>query len=144
MTLPQEKIITNPKGIVSEVYNMDCVAGMKEYPDGYFELAIVDPPFGGGIMKKNKYQRHGTRDTTYRNKEIPSSEYFNQLYRVSKNQIIFGCQYMMKFLKPEGSFVVWDKGADPDKHNMSSCDIAWFSKRERIKKLYAHWCGAVR
>ncbi|WP_230850731.1 DNA methyltransferase, partial [Bacteroides thetaiotaomicron] len=80
----------------------------------------------------------------YTNKEIPSSEYFTELYRVSKRQIIWGCQYMMEYLEKGGSFIVWDKGADPDKHNMSACDIAWNSKRERIRIFKGHWCGAVK
>jgi site-specific DNA-methyltransferase (adenine-specific) len=129
---------------VSDVFNEDCVEGMKRFADGYFDLAIVDPPYGSGIMCKNKLQRHRHTDTTYRNKEIPSAEYYQQLYRVSKHQIIFGCQYMMPFLKPEGSFIIWDKKADPDLHHMSACDVAWYSKRERIRKFTGHWCGAVK
>jgi site-specific DNA-methyltransferase (adenine-specific) len=130
--------------VPSVVYNEDCVEGMKRYPDKYFDLAIVDPPYGSNIMAKNKFQRHKTKDTTYRNEKIPSEEYWEQLYRVSKEQIIWGCQYMMPFLKPTGSFIVWDKKADPDLHNMSSCDIAWYSKRKKIKTFRGHWCGAVK
>lgn len=131
-------------GIVSEVFLMDCMEGMKNYPDKYFDLACVDPPYGSSIMAKNKYQSHKTTDTTYRNKKIPQPKYFTELESVSKRSIIWGAQYMMQFLNPNGSFIVWDKGADPDKHNMSSCDIAWHSKREKIRKGYFHWCGAVK
>lgn len=130
--------------MISKVENRDCVEAMKDFPDGYFDLAIVDPPYGSNIMAKNKKQRHRTTDTTYRNESAPGQEYFEQLYRVSKRQIVWGCQYMMQHLPVDGSFIVWDKGADPDKHNMSACDVAWYSKRERIRKLYAHWCGAVK
>jgi site-specific DNA-methyltransferase (adenine-specific) len=128
----------------SSVFNEDCVQGMKKFPDNYFDLAICDPPYGSSIMAKNKRQRHKTTDTTYRNESAPGKEYFEELYRVSKHQIIFGCQYMLEFMKPEGSFIVWDKKADPDKHNMSSCDIAWYSKRERVRTFHGHWCGAVK
>lgn len=117
---------------------------MSRYPDKHFDLAIVDPPYGSSIMAKNKFQRHKTTDTTYRNKSIPPPEYFKELERVSKRSIIFGAQYMMPYLNPEGSFIIWDKGADPDKHNMSACDVAWYSKRKQIRKAYFHWCGAVK
>ena len=128
----------------SDVYLMDCIEGMKQFPDKHFDLAIVDPPYGSSIMRKNKYQRHNTTDTSYRNKSIPSPEYYEQLERVSKRSIIWGAQYMMPYLDPSGSFIIWDKGADPDLHNMSACDVAWYSKRERIRKVYLHWCGCVK
>lgn len=130
--------------IISRVYNMDCMEFLRQCPDKFFELAIVDPPYGSSIMAKNKHQRHKTTATSYRNKTIPGKEYFSELERVSKATTIFGAQYMMEFLKPGGSFIVWDKGADPDKHNMSSCDIAYYSKRVKVKKIYLHWCGAVK
>ena len=47
-------------------------------------------------------------------------------------------------MKPEGSFIIWNKKADPDLHNMSSCDVAWYSKRKQIKTFDGHWCGAVK
>lgn len=128
----------------SKTFNIDCMMGMAQYPDKYFELAIVDPPYGSSIMAKNKFQKHKTTDTTYRNKSIPAPEYYEQLVRVSKERIIWGCQYQMQFMNPSGSFIIWDKKADPDLHNMSAVDVAWYSKRERIRKFTGHWCGAVK
>lgn len=128
----------------SNVFNVDNMEYMLSLPDNFFDLAIDDPPYGGSIMAKNKFQRHKTTDTTYRNKSIPKPEYYEQLYRVSKEQIIWGCQYQLAFMKPWGSFIVWDKKAQPDLHNMSSCDIAWYSKRKQIKTFDGHWCGAVK
>jgi site-specific DNA-methyltransferase (adenine-specific) len=129
---------------VSEVFLEDCMVGMSRYPDKFFDLAVVDPPYGSSIMAKNKFQRHRTTDTSYRNKTIPPPEYFTELRRVSKAQIVWGCQYMMQFMSYDGSFIVWDKKADPDLHNMSSCDIAWYSQRKQIKTFRGHWCGAVK
>lgn len=129
---------------ISEVYNMDCMEYMKGIPDHFFDLAIVDPPYGLSDLTKNKNARHRNKRTSYTNKNIPPFEYFQELYRISKRQIIWGCQYMMKHLEEDGSFIVWDKGADPDKHHMSACDIAWYSKRERIRMFRGHWCGAVK
>lgn len=126
------------------LHNIDCMDFMRGLPDKAYDLAICDPPYGSNIMCKNKFQRHRTRDTSYRNESIPPPEYYVELYRVSQRQIIWGCQYQLEFMQPGGSFIVWDKKADPDLHNMSSCDIAWYSKRERIKTFDGHWCGAVK
>lgn len=128
---------------LSEVFNKDCMIGMKDYPDKYFDLAIVDPPFGLKDLNKNKFRRH-KEETSYSNESIPGPEYFLELERVSKHSIIWGCQYMMPFLNPQGSFVIWNKKADPDLHNMSACDVAWYSKREKIRIFDGHWCGAVK
>jgi len=128
---------------LSEVYNQDCMVGMDRYPDKWFDLAIVDPPFGLKDTTKNKFRRN--KETfTYKNESIHGAEYFKELERVSKASIVWGCQYMMPFLSPDGSFIVWNKKADPDLHNMSSCDVAWYSKRERIRIFEGHWCGAVK
>lgn len=125
-----------------DLRNCDCMDLMAEFPDKYFDLAIVDPPYGIGTIK-NKFGRN-KKTGSYKNKTIPGKEYFEELQRVSINSIIWGCQYYLEQLNPKGSFIVWDKKADPDLHNMSSCDIAWFSKRERIRTFDGHWCGAVK
>lgn len=127
-----------------DIRNCDCMDLMREFPDKHFDLAIVDPPYGSSIMAKNKFQRHKTNATTYRNKTIPSPEYFVELERVAKRSIIWGAQYMMEFLNPKGSFIIWDKKADPDLHQMSACDVAWYSERKQIRKFVGHWCGAVK
>ena len=96
-------------------YNMDCMEGMKEFPDNYFDLAIVDPPYGAGFTEnggckgwftkyhqaqnKDDYQRFGNKDSVFekykRNGKVewdiaPSEAYFKALFRVSKNQVIWG------------------------------------------------------
>lgn len=129
---------------ISETYLIDCMEYMAGLPDKFFDLAVVDPPYGSGIMAKNKFQRHKNTDTTYRNKSIPPKEYYRELERVSKASIIWGCQYQMQYMNPNGSFIIWDKHADPDKHNMSAVDVAWYSRRKQIKKFDGHWCGAVK
>lgn len=72
-------------------YNMDCMKGMKEFPDGYFDLAIVDPPYG---IRANKMTLGNGKRTVYRGGDwddhTPDEEYFRELYRVSRNQIIWG------------------------------------------------------
>lgn len=70
----------------SEVYNEDCMIGMARYPDGYFDLAIVDPPYGINVnmnlgRRKGKRKKHSDKDW---DEEVPNSDYFNELFRVSK------------------------------------------------------------
>ena len=126
------------------MYLGDCMDLMRDKPHKCWNLAIVDPPYGNAIMCKNKYQRHKTKDTSYRNRNIPTLEYYEELGRVSNRQIIWGFQYQYQNLPPSGSLLVWDKMAEPELHNMSSCDIAWYSKPHRIERIRLSWCGAVK
>ena len=77
-------------------YNMDCMDGMKEFPDGFFDLAIVDPPYGLGDRlvegghKKNPMEKYRKDYEGKRWDVAPNNVYFNELFRVSKNQIIWG------------------------------------------------------
>ena len=100
--------------VKSEVFNEDCMAGMSRYPDNYFELAIVDPPYGIGRDGKPKSTSSHGGHKGYEFKgwdnEIPSPEYFTELFRVSKNQIIFGANYFAKYLPASSGWILWDKG----------------------------------
>lgn len=72
---------------------MDCMDGMKEFPDGYFDLAIVDPPYGINVnhsMGRRKGDKKSDYPKAYWDNEIPNDEYFKELFRVSKKQIIWG------------------------------------------------------
>ncbi|OQB44853.1 MAG: hypothetical protein BWY02_02694 [bacterium ADurb.Bin157] len=91
-------------------YNMDCMDGMKEFPDKYFELAIVDPPYGIGDKFKGgssgKMNFNEIVDKAW--DSAPCSEYFDELFRISNNQIIWGGNYFD--LQPTRCFITWDKG----------------------------------
>lgn len=100
--------------------NEDCLIGMKEYKDKYFDLAIVDPPYGY-MESDNLNFRY---DKQYKN-IAPSKEYWDELYRVSKNQIIWGANYFVEFLKPTLSWLCWNKGNPVD--NFSDCELAYTS-----------------
>ena len=99
---------------ISEVYNEDCMAGMARYPDGYFHLAVVDPPYGikrDGAEKTTS--RHGGRkahEFKGWDSEPPGKDFFDELRRVSKNQIIWGANYYPQFLKGSMGWIFWDKG----------------------------------
>ena len=117
--------------------NMDCMDGMKEFPDKYFELAIVDPPYGidfGNYNRTNK-DIHGNRYKAdkYHNadwdKGTPTDEYFKELMRVSKNQIIWGGNYFN--LPPTQGFIFWYKRNPVD--NFSDGEFAWTSFKKPAK-----------
>jgi site-specific DNA-methyltransferase (adenine-specific) len=97
----------------SEVYLEDCVNALKRYADNHFDLAIVDPPYGIDWMEQVKNPNRGKNWKQYENKDwdksIPSAEYFEELMRVSKNQIVWGGNYMTEYLKPSSCWLIWDK-----------------------------------
>jgi site-specific DNA-methyltransferase (adenine-specific) len=107
------------------------MALMARYPDKYFELAIVDPPYGIGIdgQKKsiNKNPKHNRKEHTQKNwdNKIPSKEYFMELQRVSKNQIVWGGNYFTEHLKPTKAWIFWYKGQRD--LTMSDGEMAWTS-----------------
>jgi len=118
----------------SQVYNMDCLLGMKKYPDQYFELAIVDPPYGINInmnMGRRKNKRKNYNDKNWDN-EVPNDLYFDELFRVSKNQIIWGGNYFD--LGPSKHFIFWDK-LIPEGMSFSDGELAWTSFDRAIKKF---------
>lgn len=114
---------------------MDCMALMAQFPDKYFELAIVDPPYG--ISAHNEMglfdSRNGSRKESkwiggeWDNKK-PTEEYFLELFRVSKNQIIWGGNYF--HLPPSRCFLIWDKVQRIDQ---ADCEMAWTSFRDSAR-----------
>lgn len=99
---------------ISEVYNEDCMVGMPRYPDGYFHLAVVDPPYGiGRDGSLRTTSRHGGRkEHQFKGWDAmtPEADFFNELRRVSKNQIIWGANYYPQFLSRSMGWIFWDKG----------------------------------
>ena|SRR3990167_10913803 len=123
----------NEKGI--KIYHGDCMEAMREMPDKSFELAIVDPPYGIGINSMNMGSRQTIKpDNKKWDKAIPTSEYFFELFRVSKEQIIWGGNYF--FLPPSRCYIVWDKGEGMYGRDFAECEQAWvsFDKSARIYK----------
>lgn len=135
-------------------YNMDCVEGMKDFPDNYFSLAICDPPYGGGFTEgggckgwftkyhqdnqetEKEWNRFGERFDRYKKTAItwdhaPGKEYFDELFRVSKNQIIWGGNYFP--LPPTRCFLVWRKLTISENFTMAMAEYAWTSFNENAK-----------
>ena len=103
-----------------KIYNQDCLVAMKEMSNNQFDLAIVDPPYGINV-KTRVFDDGKNWDNN-----IPSKEYFDELFRVSKNQIIWGANYFLDYLKATPCYLVWDKKMT-EKHLMSMSELAWTS-----------------
>ena len=118
--------------IESGFHSLDCMDGMAQFPDKFFSLAIVDPPYGIGVdgQKESicKNPKHNRKEHIRKGWDdaIPSNGYFRELERVSVNQIIWGGNYFVPFLtEGKKGWVVWDKG----QHGltMSDCELAYSS-----------------
>jgi site-specific DNA-methyltransferase (adenine-specific) len=110
----------NPESIV---YNADCMDIMKGYPDKYFDLAVVDPPYGIDRNGMNMGNSVFNTDDKKWDKSIPKKEYFNELFRISKNHIIWGGNY---FPLPQSQyFLIWDKGETMYGRDFAECEYAW-------------------
>lgn len=141
-----------------DLYNADCMEAMKEFPDGFFDLAIVDPPYGIGVMSMNyttsgAVRTHGyavANRRDYRKQsewdKKPDKSYFDELFRVSRNQIIWGGNYFTDCLPPSKSFVVWDKRcSDNMRNDFSDCELAWMSSGMGVARVYRYvWNGMIQ
>jgi len=126
---------------------MDCMELMKEYPDQHFELAIVDPPYGIGSRiaqgtNANHLATRGKASLLYKNNPfdhaVPPDEYFAELRRVSKHQIIWGGNYFE--LPPHRGFIFWDKVNDLP--TMSDGEMAWTSFDKPARKIQIRKAGS--
>jgi|SRR3990172_347972 len=110
-----------------DLQNIDCMELMAKYPDKYFDLAIVDPPYGIGISSNPVRQMH---DKKKWDNAIPDEAYFKELMRVSKNQIVWGGNYFP--LPPSQGFLIWDK-KQPQDFSLAMCEFAWSSIQSPAK-----------
>ena len=124
----------------SVITNEDCMDLMARYPDNHFDLAIVDPPYGinkDGQRKevyKGKKSKHNKKHYEYKgwDKQAPNEDYFNELLRVSKNQIIFGANYYPHHLKPSSCWIFWDKG---QKLDQADGELAYCSIQKPVRSV---------
>ena len=122
-------------------YNMDCMDAMREFPDKFFGLALVDPPYGINWMKQvenpNKGKNWKQWDSKKWDEKIPKEEYFIELFRVSKNQIIWGGNYFD--LPPTPCLVIWDKMQE---FSGATFETAWTSFSSPSKAFRMSRCEA--
>ena len=109
-----------------DLYHADCMDIMKEYPDKYFDLAIVDPPYGINYAKRKEKNKKSKIKYTPKNwdNKTPNEHYFNELFRVSKYQIIWGGNYFLDILGNSKGMICWDK-CQPEGLDQAMCEFAW-------------------
>jgi len=114
------------------ITNEDNMELMARYPDNYFDLAIVDPPYGIDINSSGRLGHYGGKGKKW-DSDIPNDTYFKELFRVSQNQIIWGGNYF--YLPPTRCFLIWDK-EQPENVSFASCEFAWTSFNLSAKTFY--------
>lgn len=112
-------------------YNVDCMEYMRTLPDKAFDLAVVDPPYGieKGFSATSRIAKYGQMASV--NDQKPTQEYFEELFRVSKNQIIFGYNHLSNMLPPTKEFIFWYKHQPVDTY--SDGELAWTSLKKTAK-----------
>ena len=126
----------------SAVFNEDCIAVMKRYPDKFFNLAIVDPPYGNidaiGLADNKKKGKQATKRTNYKLFEniAPNDEYYIELERVSKNQIVWGGN----FLGLCGGVIVWQKNGTA----FGEAEVAICSTHKSVRVFEYTWNGMLQ
>lgn len=134
--------------------NIDCMEGMKEYPDNYFDLAIVDPVYGdvskGGYMTHNHGQHIGSGKAKQKGyhpglwqQQKTGDDYFTELLRVSKNQIIWGGNYFCSVLPTSQCWIVWDK-MHPEGITFADVELAWTSFDKASRIFHFMWNGMLQ
>lgn len=118
---------------MNEAYNIDCMEFMRRVPSKYFDLAVVDPPYGieKGFKATSRVRRYGQTKTA--NDDKPTAEYFTELFRVSKNQIIWGYNHLSDLLPPTKEFIFWYKRQPVDSY--SDGELAWTSFNKTANAL---------
>lgn len=131
---------------MSAFKNIDCLEGMKAYPDNFFDLAIVDPPYFSGPEKRKYYGRKESQIGVKRvyqktdEWEVPNKEYFDELFRVSKQQIIWGVNYYDYNFSP--GRIIWDKVNGSS--SFSDCEIAYCSIHDSTRLFRYMWNGMMQ
>jgi len=132
----------------SEVYNIDCMEFMKTLPDKCFDLVIADPPYGiKEDGKKNhsrsklaKAQEYTPKDW---DKQAMPKEFFDEIIRVSKNQIIWGANHFISRIPYDSPcWIVWDK--DNGNNDFADCELAWTSFKTAVRKFKYRWAGMLQ
>jgi len=135
-----------------ELLHMDNMELLRQTPDNYYELSIVDPPYGIGA---SDYKRGGTQHgksaavcKVYEKKNwdsaAPNEIYFSELKRVSKNQIIWGANHFIESVNENSScWIVWDKMTAPGS-GYADCELAWTSFKTAVRKAKIQWSGMLQ
>lgn len=130
------------------LYNADCMDILKQTPDKYYSLCIVDPPYGigeDGLKNHSRGKLAKPKLYTPKNwdKSAPDKEYFDELIRVSKNQIIWGANHFISKIPYDSScWVVWDK--NNGENDFANCELAWTSFKSAVRIFKYTWAGMMQ
>ena len=135
-----------------KLYNADCMEVMKTFKDKQFDLVITDPPYGIDFDGNTTVKGKGGKANTFSNKQHhdkkgwdiqrPTPEYFTELQRVSKNQIIWGGNYFADLLPPKKGWIFWDKKiTNANNTNFSDGELAWTSFDCILRRFTYDWIG---
>ena len=124
----------------------DCLDVMQRYPDKHFDLILTDPPYGiGESNEKNMSRGTLAKPLDYGHyewdKERLDKRYFDEMFRISKNQIVFGGNYYIDYLKPTNCMIVWDKD---NSGNFADCELAWTSFKTAVRLFKYRWNGMLQ
>lgn len=130
-------------------YNMDCMEAMRQMPDKCFDLAVVDPPYGIGESGANNHTRSKLavakdyKPFAGDDLKAPDKEYFEQLMRISKNQIIWGANHFISKIPFDSHcWIVWDK--ENGENDFADCELAWTSFDTAVRKFKYRWAGMMQ
>lgn len=135
--------------MTSITMNMDCMEFLKTVPDGFFDLAVVDPPYGiGQAGEKNASRSCLATSTDYapfygNDREPPPQEYFDELFRVSKYAVIFGANHFIdRVNRPASCWLVWDK--ENGENDFADAELAWTNLPGAVRLFRYRWQGMLQ
>lgn len=132
---------------LNKIYCMDALEFLRNLPDKSVDLILTDPPYGiGEAAGKNKSRSNLAVSKDYGTKDwdnaIPTEEVFKEIFRVSKNQIIFGGNYFVEYLPNSSCWIVWDK--DNGENDFADCELAFTSFPTAVRRFKWRWAGMLQ
>ena len=135
-----------PDKYINQIINADCLDILRELPDKSIDLVLTDPPYGInvvriGVLGTSRKAAVNIYKKSDWDKSIPQKEIFEEIFRVSRNQIIFGGNYFVEYLHNSSCWLVWDKITSG---NYADCELAWTSFKSSVRKYEYLWNGCMK